>query len=1194
MSADRPPLRVVLFGAPRVEQGGEPIPFGRQKGLALLSLLCIEPYPHSRDKILALLWPLFSPDDGRNNLRRELSLLRSLLGPDRLLADRSTIGLDPAALNDGLEVDVHLFDAWIAEVRDHGEAEQLHCTVCAQKLANAAAVYRDHLLVGFSLPDSPAFDEWQFFQAEHYRGAAASVFRRLAGWHERRQEFDVGLDYARRWLAIDPLHEPAHRALMTLYSADGQHSAALRQYDTLTRLLREELDVTPEPETTALHEAIRHRRASLPVVAVPSRLAADKSVTHGSDSATHIVAHNLPADTTPFIGREKELAQLDELLGDPAARLITILGVGGMGKTRLALALSSRQLGRTHRGNAPYADGIFMVALAPVEHPSRLGDAIARAVDFAFHGEHDRDRQIIDFLRNRKLLLILDNFEHLIDATSVGLLLNILAEAPGVCAIVTSRIRLNARGEHLFRLNGLEIPDEEALGPAACLAVADGTDAPALFCQSARRARADFVLDENTLPTVLRICRLVQGMPLGIELAAGWLGLLGVEEIATEIEKSLDFLEADWHDLPDRQSSLRAVFDTSWKLLTSQEQTALMSLTVFRGGFTREAAEAVAGASLRMLLSLAAKSWLQAAEGERYQIHELLRQYAARELISVPEGAGAVRQRHAFYFAGYLRGLEPRMRGSQPSLAYAAVDEDFDNVQSAFEWLIDRDELDVAVGQLLPGLFRYLESRYRYFLLQPLIARAEKRARALGNNHHAGVLLIVQSAFFFNGYPTRYMDYHWISAVSTEIMQRAWAIMPAEPVDTGFWSTLLGWQYGRFVNFEAAVGRLGQLVKRFQKDGRTWETAFAMQCLGRLLTPRPWDTTRHGPTGEAGVVLQQALQLFNQLGDEREEAVTLLFLGFERQAAGDMADARRLAGEAQYRLRAIGDDIIAVTINWSLAEIHLQLGEVQESLRMFHELAEAFINAGRPHLAIDGLSRASYETVRYGDLDEALRLRERCLTLSRASGHLGYESWDSWEMGEVYRVRGDLEQARRWFERSLALFRATASAYEESEVGQSFYHRGLGDLALAEGNAVEAAAYFAEAARFAQATHHTWQYAYATTGLGRAALMAGDSATAARHLSDGLRVGASTGDAGIVLVSFAGAAQFFMVQGDPEHARHLAGRILAHPLAWNETRREVARLLEMDREEADRLRDTILFDLTEEVAELVSQLEAQT
>jgi predicted ATPase len=338
--------------------------------------------------------------------------------------------------------------------------------------------------------------------------------------------------------------------------------------------------------------------------------------------------HNLPAQLTPFVGREHELVEINAALDDPDVRLLTLVGAGGMGKTRLALETAYQRLNR-------YADGAFFVALAPVASPAAIASAIATSVGLELTGDI---RQALPFaLRDKQALLLLDNFEHLLEGANG--IVELLEAAPGLQFLVTSRERLNVLGEHAYVVRGMnygESGSREAM-PAAAIR---------LFEQSARRVKPDFVVGNDNLTVVARICALVEGMPLGLELAAAWADMLPLDEIASEIEQSIDFLSSDWKDAPERHRSLRAVFDSSWRSLDEFEQRIFRSLSVFQGGFTREAAQTVAGASLRALARLGHKSLLY-QRGGRYEIHELLRQFGAEQLHLSPKERVAVEERHS-------------------------------------------------------------------------------------------------------------------------------------------------------------------------------------------------------------------------------------------------------------------------------------------------------------------------------------------------------------------------------------------------------------------------------------------------------------------------------------------------------------------------------------------------------------------
>jgi predicted ATPase len=330
------------------------------------------------------------------------------------------------------------------------------------------------------------------------------------------------------------------------------------------------------------------------------------------------------------------------------ARLLTLVGVGGMGKTRLALEVARANLDN-------YADGVFFVALAPLTAAETIVSAIVRVLGVTLHGG-DPTAALLRWVDDKQLLLILDNFEHLLEG--VGLVVELLEAAPQMQIIATSRERLNVRGEQVYGVEGLEY------GQGAPAQAAATSAAIRLFVEGARRAHPPFRLRVEELPALQRICELVGGMPLGLELAAAWAGVLSPEEIANEIARDVDFLQARWADVPERQGSMRVVFEWSWRRLSETERQVLHQLSVFRGGFTRAAAETIAGGSLRVLVGLHHKSLLhwRPADGAagRYELHELLRQFAAEQLDAIPAGQkDSLLRRHATYFLGWRR-RQPR------------------------------------------------------------------------------------------------------------------------------------------------------------------------------------------------------------------------------------------------------------------------------------------------------------------------------------------------------------------------------------------------------------------------------------------------------------------------------------------------------------------------------------------------------
>ncbi|MFN2167754.1 MAG: ATP-binding protein, partial [Anaerolineae bacterium] len=510
-----------------------------------------------------------------------------------------------------------------------------------EPLEQATALYRGDFMEGFSLADSPAFEEWVVLCRERYRRLMMDALHRLVEAYERQGRYERALELGWKQLDLEPWWEEAHQQLMRLLALSGRRSEAVAQYHRCRRLLDEELDVAPAAETTALYEQIR-----------------DGNVVGAAPSPQHRpgLVHNLPLASGPFVGRETETAAIQNCLQDPTCRLLTLVGAGGMGKTRLAVEAVGDWISQLQRDEL---EGVTMVSLTPVQEAEVIASVVAQAAGFALSPTREPEQQLLETLRHKRWLLILDSFEHLLDG--VGLVTEILKTARYVKILVTSRARLNLQGETCFPVAGIAFPERIPDNAQRTQEFA----AIELFLAAARRLRPGFEPGDTDLGEIARICRLVQGMPLGILLAAAWSGVLCPAEIAAEIEKGLDFLEADWTDVPERQRSIRAVFDRSWNLLTGPEKRVFQALSVFSGGFTREAAQHVSGASLGELRALAAKSLLQVTPSGRYQIHELLRQYAAEKLDSTLDAAMGVRERHCVYYTAALKRWGAPLTGAQ-------------------------------------------------------------------------------------------------------------------------------------------------------------------------------------------------------------------------------------------------------------------------------------------------------------------------------------------------------------------------------------------------------------------------------------------------------------------------------------------------------------------------------------------------
>ncbi|MEM7114956.1 MAG: BTAD domain-containing putative transcriptional regulator [Chloroflexota bacterium] len=701
------PIQLYLFGSPHIAHNNEPISFRRRKGQALLAYLAVTQRPQSRETLLGLLWPEFSAASARNNLRRELSLLRKKLDQPIIDSDAAQIGLAPDA---PLWVDVGAFQDGVGSVASIGSEEG------ARQLETAVSLYNDDFLAGFSLPNCLAFEEWHHLQATQLRQNLSSSLAKLVDWHQQQKNYDQALHFAQRWLALDTLHELAHRQLMTLYAQAGQQGAALRQYQTCVDLLESELGVAPEAATTTLAEAIKAQEFEVvPIDRPKADAGVSKTAVLPPAPATQLTP--LPQPAAPLVGRKAELARLHQLLtAEPACRLLTVTGSGGMGKTRLALEAA-------HKTADFFTDGIAFISLAAVEDPDILPETVATALNIPLSGHSPPAELIKNYLQPKQMLLVLDNFEQLVD-TQATWLAELLRHAASLTLLVTSRERLNVQEEWALPLAGLVRAVQNG---------AEATDASRLFMQRARQSLASFAPSAAEQEAIARICQLVEGWPLGLELAASWVKMLSCAEIAAEISASFDFLESQARNIPARHRSMRAVMRHAWLRLTPREQQVMQALAVFRGGFQREAAKQVAGASLAVLSSLVDKSLLTVVRENgrfhqsttaRYDMHPLLRQFLAEKVEPASSHAQQLNQQHSHYFAQFAAQTYEHYLAGHFRAAIASLSQESNNLRVAWRWLVQ--QLGVAQAQDVASKVAQLAQ-----LLQPLAWYYRQRARYL-------------------------------------------------------------------------------------------------------------------------------------------------------------------------------------------------------------------------------------------------------------------------------------------------------------------------------------------------------------------------------------------------------------------------------------------------------------------------------
>ena len=417
----------------------------------------------------------------------------------------------------------------------------------------------------------------------------------------------------------------------------------------------------------------------------------------------------LPSQPLSIIGRDRELGEIAALLIEPTCRLVTLVGSGGTGKTRLALAAANQQLQQ-----ARFADGVVLVDLAGTVAPDFLPAAIGGALDISFWGPEEPLVQVVSYLQDKQMLLVVDNLEHLLVGSSC--FTDLLSAAPGLKILATSRERLNLREEWVYTVGGLAFPP----GYAGVLAVseAEAYGAVQLFVQRARQVQHHFSLADN-LPAVLSICRQVEGLPLGLELAASWLHTMSCPQVAARMASSLDFLTSPLRDMPERHRSLRTLFERSWSLLAAGEQAVFMRLALFQGGFDLEAAAAVAGAALPVVAGLVDKSLVRIDAAGRYNLHELLRQYAQDKLTTAGDYDSTM-QRHLAYYMQLAEAGKDHVYGPEQSGWYDRLEAEIDNLRAALTWSLAHGagEVGLRTAAALRWVWEargYLEEGYVWF-----------------------------------------------------------------------------------------------------------------------------------------------------------------------------------------------------------------------------------------------------------------------------------------------------------------------------------------------------------------------------------------------------------------------------------------------------------------------------------------------
>lgn len=1015
-------LELFLLGSPQIFVAGQVITdFNTRKDQALLAYLAVTGTTHSRETLAGLLWSELPEEKARRNLRHALSHLQRVIGPLWLTTERGMA----LTQEQPWSVDVHTLESAIKNLTPHATGTATHQTPqTLDVLDQVLQLYRGEFLQGFHVHEAVYFEEWMLAQREGSRLVALRGLETLIEGRLAQGAYEQGLTATRRLLQLEPWSDLAHRLQMQLLAQSGRRTEALAQYEICRKVLAAELNVAPLPATTALYQQIRAgqynpvvvQQPLAPPVAQAPKLPTIMAIRAGKAS----VPNNLLAPLAGFVGRQTELALISRRLGTSDCRLLTIVGPGGMGKTSLAQAAAQQLL---QAEPSAFSDGIYFVALAGLESENgkaagaqagvRMATAIAECIGCDLLSGLPPQLQLHHYLRQRRLLLILDNFEHLLTATDT--ILALLTQAPGLIMLITSRARLNLRGETVLTLPKLSLPPATVVAPPDKLQFQQPTsvdhsmdndgsasEAVAMFVQRAQCLDPHFTLNAMNLDPVTQICRLVDGLPLGIELATSMLPMLSCTALAQELTQSLAFLQAETHDLPQDQRTLRAVFARSWRLLELHEQTLLAKLAIFPATFHWEAAQAIAEATRPLLLRLINQSLINTTPDGRYVLHPLVRAFALEKLEQSPAHSKALRLRYAHFYLDFLAQNEPMLKGAMPTVATAQIYSELDNLRLAWRWAV--------TARLHNALLAGMHTLFLFYELEGLYAEGCEQAE-----NALQPLLADESA------------------------QNQRTETPLNLL-IGRLQTYLGGFQIRLGRLPQAENALSASLARLQHAANPFATALCLGVLGPV---------RRGQAPQQAKALLRAAVLQVQTSDDGWlRAWIYLSLGEVNHLLGDYAEAM-----AQY---THGYEAAKQTdCAWGLAKgqnllgrLHVTIGDYQTGEAY---LRDCSVYARRQEMKIIWIDASIY-------LGEALRMQGRlaeaqtCYTESRQQAetlqHKFLITRAIWGQASLAEQQGAYTAAQALFAQSMTTGHPNLAPYLPPTLGWALI--GLGELAEAQ------------------------------------------------------------------------------------------------------------------------------------------------
>jgi predicted ATPase/DNA-binding SARP family transcriptional activator len=981
-----PRLALYVLGPPKFELDHTPVEIDRRKALALVAYLAVNREAYTREYLSTLLWPDYDQEKAFTNLRHLLWETQQALGDGWIDARRESIGLIPEA---DIWLDVARFETLLKE----SQAQEDRSLRIPLEL-DAVQMYRNHFLTGFSLKDAPGFNEWAFAESENLRYQLANALAILSDDLCSLGQADAAIPYARRRVALDPLNEASHRQLMEIQIEAGQHNAALKQYQSCEKILRTELGVGPQTETRVLYKQIRKGEIK------PRRPV--------KQIATSTPQHNLPLQLSKFIGREKELDEITNLIANH--RLVTLTGTGGIGKTRLSLKVGEQILNN-------YGDGIWLVELASLNDPALLPQTVAKLFNLVEQAEELLIEKLIRVLRPKNILLILDNCEHLLVACS-HLADPLLENCPNLTILATSRELLGITGEALYHVPPLGLPEVQQV-----LEKLLEYESVQLFEERARLVHEHFSLTAENALSIAQICQRLDGIPLAIELAAARVNILSPQQIAARLDVSFNLLTGGSRTALPRHQTLHASIDWSWNLLSEVEQILLRRLSVFAGGWTLDASEAVCatnGIELQQVVKgmthLVTKSLVvvnqDAGHERRYRLLEMIREYA-REKLAEADEAKHVHDRHLKYFLKLSEQIEPGLVGPEQTEWSSRTNDERDNLRAALEHAA---RVDVEAGLYISGRLEYFwesfDSREGTRWLAEFLQRPESKEYPLAR----AKALYAQGWLLY-----RFEHFDEAQTVTEECLTlyRAGGD-PHGEVDA---LTLLGFILGPAKSLDV----IQEAIHLAKSLGDLRRQAMALNIRG-------WD---HRDFKRVFAYWQQAITLYRQAGDWRHLADNLSELGFFLLLDGKIESAQERLDESSLLYQQLNTKTRKGHLLTAYGQIALLRGDYEQARDYFQQNARISIESGSQMDYLWATVRLGFVELREGNIAEARQIfAETARSFQQDGNHIGIVVALEW-MASLYVVVGKSEYAARligWADATRRVIRDTRPVLEQADV----------------------------------------------------------------------------------------------------------------------------------------------------------------